>query len=75
MKQYDASTDPKQREQLLNEVQAYLLDQYIMIPLIRNAFTIAVGPRLANPKVEDIVGAIPQYTWIGPWEDLQIKDA
>ena len=33
------------------------------------------GQRLAANKLEDIIGAIPQYIWIGPWEDLQIKDA
>ena len=70
MKQYDASTDPKERERLINELQAYLLDQYLMIPLPRNVFTIAAGPRLAAAKIEDIIGAIPQYNWIGPWEDL-----
>jgi peptide/nickel transport system substrate-binding protein len=75
MKQYDASTDPKERERLISEVQAYLLDQYLMIPLPRNVFTIAAGPRLATPKIEEIIGAIPQYNWIGPWEDLQVKDA
>ncbi len=42
---------------------------------ITNVFTIAAGPRLVAEKLEDIVGSIPQYIWIGPWEDLQVKDA
>jgi peptide/nickel transport system substrate-binding protein len=73
MKAYDASTDPTQRKQLVDEVQAILLDQYYMIPLVRNVFIFAVGPRVANPKLEGIIGAVPQYNWIGPWEDLEIK--
>jgi ABC-type transport system substrate-binding protein len=75
MKRYEASLDPKEREQILNQVQNTLLDQYLMIPLVRNVFTVAAGPRLAAAKIEDIIGSIPQYIWIGPWEDLQIKDA
>jgi peptide/nickel transport system substrate-binding protein len=74
MAAHDASTDLQQRKKILDEVQAYLLDQYLLIPLVRNVFTIAAGPKLANPKIEDIIGSIPQYIWIGPWEDLQIKD-
>ena len=73
MKAYDASTDPAQRNQLLDEVQAIMLDQYYMIPLVRNVFIIAAGPRIANPRLEGIIGAIPQYNWIGPWEDVEIK--
>jgi peptide/nickel transport system substrate-binding protein len=74
MARYDASTDLRERKQLLDEVQAYLLDQYLMVPLVRNVFTIAAGPRIDAPKLEEIIGAIPQYIWIGPWEDLKIKD-
>src|SRR5204863_4291992 len=36
MKGYDASTDPRQRKLLLDEVQNYLLDQYIFVPLTRS---------------------------------------
>ena len=74
MARYDASIDLKERKQLLDEVQAYLLDQYLLIPLCRNVFTIAAGPRLDVPKLEEIIGAIPQYIWIGPWEDVKVKD-
>jgi ABC-type transport system substrate-binding protein len=74
MARYDASIDLRERKQLLDEVQAYLLDQYLMVPLVRNVFTIAAGPRIDAPKLEEIIGAIPQYIWIGPWEDLKVKD-
>jgi len=32
-----------------------------------------LGPRIAN-KAEDIEGAIPQYVYLGPYEDLEVKD-
>ena len=44
-----------------------------MIPLVRNVFTFAAGPRIAQTKLEEIIGAIPQYNWVGPWEDLELK--
>ncbi len=74
MKKHDLSLDPAERERIIQEVQTYLLDQYLLVPLPRNVFAMAAGPRLAAAKVEDIIGAIPQYIWIGPWEDLQIKE-
>jgi len=74
MARYDSSIDLKERKQLLDEVQAYLLDQYVMVPLVRNVFTIAAGPRLDTPKLEEIIGSIPQYIWVGPWEDVKVKD-
>ncbi len=73
MKRYDSSTDPQARQKLLDEVQAYLLDNYIIVPIFRQAFSHAVGPRIAN-KVEDIEGAIPQYVYLGPYEDVELKD-
>jgi hypothetical protein len=74
MARYDASIDLKERKQLLEEVQAYLLDQHLLIPLCRNVLSFAAGPRLDVPKIEEIIGAIPQYTWVGPWEDVKVKD-
>jgi ABC-type transport system substrate-binding protein len=74
MKAFDASTDPAPRKKLLDEVQAYLLDQYIMVPLLRNVLITGFGPRVAG-RLENISGAIPQYIWVGPWEDVQVKDA
>ena len=74
MKRYDSSTDPKERQQLIEEVQAYLLDQYIMVPVVRNVFISVFGPRVAN-KPDEVSGAIPQYIFVGPFEDIQVKDA
>ncbi len=72
MKRYDASTDQQERQRLLSEVQAYLLDNYVFVPLPRNVLMTVAGPRIAN-KLSDVVGAIPQYALLGPWEDVVLK--
>ncbi len=74
MKKYDSSADQAERKKLLDEVQAYRLDNYIMVPTVRLAFINCLGPRIAN-KAEDIMGAVPQYVYIGPYEDIELKDA
>ena len=71
--QYERSTNPQERERLLNEVQAYLLDNYIFVPIYRQAFINAMGPRIANPW-DEIIGAIPQYVYPGPFEDIRLKE-
>jgi ABC-type transport system substrate-binding protein len=74
MKAYDASTDPAQRKKLIEEVQTFLLDQYYMLPMVRNVSVWGIGPRLAN-KLEEVNGVIPQWTFIGPFEDIRVTDA
>ena len=74
MKAYDASVDPAQRKKLIEEVQTFLLDQYYMLPLIRNVGVWGIGPRLAN-KSQEISGAIPQWPFVGPFEDIRVTDA
>jgi peptide/nickel transport system substrate-binding protein len=71
MQQYDASSDPDQRKQLLDEAQNYLLDNFLMVPVLRQALIHALGPRIAN-QVEEIEGSIPQYVYTGPWEDVRL---
>jgi peptide/nickel transport system substrate-binding protein len=73
MKKYEASSNVEERTKLLNDVQTYLLDNYLIIPILRQALLNVLGPRIAN-KAEDIEGAIPQYVYLGPYEDLEIKD-
>jgi peptide/nickel transport system substrate-binding protein len=74
MQKYEASTNVEERTKILNEVQTHLLDQYLIIPVLRQALINCLGPRIAN-KAEDIEGAIPQYVYIGPYEDIELKDA
>ena len=71
MQAYEDSTNPQERETILNDVQTYILDQYLIIPILRQAFINVLGPRIAN-KPEDIEGAIPQYVYLGPYEDIQL---
>jgi len=73
MQRYDASTDPQERKNLLDEAQNYLLDNFLMVPVLRQALIHGLGPRLAN-SVEEIEGAIPQYVYIGPYEDIRLTD-
>jgi peptide/nickel transport system substrate-binding protein len=72
MQQYDASADPQQRTKLLDEAQNYLLDNYFMVPVVRQALIHGLGPRLAN-TVEEIEGSIPQYVYTGPYEDIRLN--
>jgi peptide/nickel transport system substrate-binding protein len=71
MQRYEASADPAERQTLLNEIQTYLLDNYLMIPTVRLAMFNCLGPRIAN-KAEEIMGAIPQYVYIGPYEEIAL---
>ncbi|HEX2173943.1 MAG TPA: ABC transporter substrate-binding protein, partial [Dehalococcoidia bacterium] len=70
---YEMSVDPREREQLLNEVQTYMLENLIYVPIYRQAFNIGVGPRIANdPK--DVAGSVPQYSHVGPYEDIRLNE-
>ncbi|MBI3966437.1 MAG: ABC transporter substrate-binding protein [Chloroflexi bacterium] len=73
MKKYDSSANQDERKRLIEEVQTYILDNHIIVPIARQAFINAKGPRIGN-KVEEIIGAIPQYVYPGPFEDIQIKE-
>src|SRR5262249_22690989 len=71
MAKYDSSTDVNERKKLLDQVQTTLLDNYYIIPILRQAFINLLGPRIAN-KPEEVEGAIPQYVYLGPYEDIQL---
>ena len=73
MQRYDASSDLNERKQLLDEAQNYLLDNYLMVPILRQALIHGLGPRMANP-IEEIEGSIPQYVYTGPYEDVRLND-
>jgi len=44
-----------------------------MLPVARNVILNAAGPRLVNTPT-DVIGAIPQYPFAGPYEDIQMTD-
>ena len=74
MKQYDASTDMAERKKIVETVQNFILDQYFMVPVCRNVAIWGLGQRVANERLEDVIGAVPQYNYFGLYEDLQVKD-
>lgn len=58
---------------LITEIQNRILDPYIFVPVYHQALISVQGPRLAN-KTEEIWGSIPRYTYIGPYEDVKLKE-
>ena len=70
--QYENSTNPQERERLLTEIQQYLLDNYIFVGIYQLVLPHAQGPRIAN-QWDQIWGAIPQYIYVGPYEDIMLK--
>jgi len=73
MKQYDSSIDMQERKRLVETVQNFILDQYLIVPVCRNVAIWGFGPRLGG-KLDDVTGSIPQYNYLGPYEDLVLKD-
>jgi ABC-type transport system substrate-binding protein len=73
MKQYDSSMDLAERKRLIEQVQKFTLEQYLMIPVCRNVAIWGFGSRLTN-KLDDVTGSIPQYNFLGPYEDMAVKD-
>ena len=71
--QYEKSINPPERERLLAEIQQYMMDNHVFVSVWRQAFISAIGPRIAN-NPEEIWGAIPQYVYIGPYEDIRLKE-
>ena len=37
-------------------------------------YVMARGPNGFGDKTEEVEGAIPQYVYLGPYEDLEVKD-
>ena len=70
--QYQDSADPKEREQLIAEIQNYMMDNAIFVSIWRFAFLTAQGPRIAN-DTKEIWGSLAQYGYPGPYEDIRLK--
>ena len=69
---YEASTNRDERDRLIKEIQRMISDQYVFPYVYELAFVTVQGPKLANPWNE-IWGAIPQYLYLGPYEDIGLK--
>lgn len=71
---YEKSTDPGERQQLAEEIQRAVLENYYFVPVYRLAFVNALGPRIDVKDWQDIF-ATPQLTpYAVPWENLKVKD-
>jgi peptide/nickel transport system substrate-binding protein len=69
---YDRSVSVAEREQLAAAIQQYMWENYIFNGVIRQVALVAAGPRIANPW-DEIWGAIPQYSSLGPYEDIRVQ--
>ena len=70
--QYEASTDPEERDTLMAELQTSFNDQYVFPYVYTLGLTMATGPRIAN-NPDDIWFSIPQFPYVFPWEDVELK--
>jgi peptide/nickel transport system substrate-binding protein len=71
--QYEASTDPAEREQLLNQIQQYIIDEHIFPYVYTLGLNMAQGPDVEQPGSE-VWAQIPQYVYPGPWEDITVSN-
>ena len=70
---YQGSLDAKERQQLAEEIQRGILENYYLVPVFRHAFVNAIGPKIAAQKWQDVFSTITTgYAF--PWEDIKLKD-
>jgi len=70
---YEQSIDPAERQQLAEEIQRGILENYYLVPVFRHAFVNAIGPRIAAEKWQDVFPTITTgYAY--PWEDIKLRD-
>ena len=69
MAEYESSLDLEERSNIVEELQAYILDEHIFVPVYINAFAMGAGPK--------IKGDISQYSEVStslfPYEDIEIN--
>ena len=69
MAEYESSLDLEERSAIVEELQAYILDEHIFVPVYINAFAMGAGPK--------IKGDISQYSEVStslfPYEDIEIN--
>src|SRR3989454_1149842 len=71
--QYERSINPAERKKLAEEIQRGILENYYLVPVFRQAFINAIGPRIAAQKWQDVFPTITTgYAY--PWEGLKVKD-
>ncbi len=68
-KQQAKERDRAKRQTMLHEIQRLMHDKAIFLPLFEPAFICASGARVAASQF----GAIPYFSYAGPYEDMQLK--
>jgi ABC-type transport system substrate-binding protein len=68
---YQASYDRNERQQLAEQIQKTMLEEYYFVPVFRHAFVNAIGPRIAATRWQDV---FPTRTtgYCYPWEDIRL---
>ena len=69
MAQFEASLDLEERSAIVEELQAYILDEYIFVPVYINAFAMGAGPKIKG----DIADYSVVSTSLFPYEDIEIN--
>jgi ABC-type transport system substrate-binding protein len=71
---HQASIDPAERTQLVQEIQRYVIQEYLTVPIYINPFVHAVGPNVL-PEDDGFhkYWAAPQLGFPWPWEDWEVK--
>ncbi|MDG2113828.1 MAG: hypothetical protein P8N02_14595, partial [Actinomycetota bacterium] len=69
---YLAATDADERTKILDEIQKYLIDEFIFVYAYTLGLNMAQGPDVATPS-DEVWAQIPQYVYPGPWEDINVK--
>jgi peptide/nickel transport system substrate-binding protein len=71
-RQYVASVDRAERKAIAEELQHTILENYYLVPIFRQAFVNAIGPRIAATKWQDVFPTVTTgYAY--PWEDIKLK--
>jgi peptide/nickel transport system substrate-binding protein len=68
---FTESQDPNERAELVKQAQNRALDEYYVVPIYINSFTLGIGPRIAGSPESYI--KIPMTPLPGPPEDFRLK--
>ena len=66
---HEASLDLAERAQLVEEIQRYILEEHIFVPVYINAFAMGAGPKLAG-KIEDYTKV---FVSLYPYDDVKLN--
>jgi ABC-type transport system substrate-binding protein len=69
---YMKSEKPAERQQLAEEIQRDILENYYFVPVFRHAFMNAIGPRIDATDWKDVFPTVTTgYAY--PWEEIKLK--